>query len=205
MTGAVILAAGKSSRMGQSKPLLRLQERTLLEWVMGSYNLVGIHENIVVVPSGHEDIITEVERLGGTPIVNPDPDSEMFASVQLGIRGLSQGCRSVFLQPVDIPLIGARVLRSLQAALAECQAWSVAPGCKGRKGHPLLLNSKAMDEVRKAKQNLTLRDIIKAFPMETHVVPTTWQGVLVDCDYPDDLDDLNKLVVEISKGAPYHE
>jgi CTP:molybdopterin cytidylyltransferase MocA len=62
MTAAIILAAGKSQRLGQNKLLLRLNRGTLLDNVLNAIAAADIQEKVVVVGHNAEEIIKVVSR-----------------------------------------------------------------------------------------------------------------------------------------------
>lgn len=63
---AIILAAGKGTRMGPGPPkvLARLCGRPMIEWVINAVSRAGIGRILVVVGHGKEEVVTVLEGLG---------------------------------------------------------------------------------------------------------------------------------------------
>lgn len=158
---AVILAAGAGTRMGGvAKALLEGRgKRTFLTSILEAAREVGLHEAIVVVGPPYGEVVAAHARVLGARVVeNPHPERGMASSVALGFASLigipregSAAARPVdasegpmfgdadaaWLWPVDHPIIDARTLRSLVAALATHDA--ARPVYESRRGHPPLI------------------------------------------------------------------
>ena len=83
---AILLAAGQSKRMGAFKPLLPFGDRTVIESCIDYLRRGGV-QTIVVVVGPHAEAIRD--KLKDLPIqfaINPDPESEMGASIACGVR-----------------------------------------------------------------------------------------------------------------------
>src|SRR5947209_16030515 len=90
--GVVILAAGRSSRMGQPKLLLPWGKTSILGHLIGQWTLLGAKQIAVVRSSDDEALNAELNRLNfpeRSRIVNPLPERGMFSSIQCaaGWRG----------------------------------------------------------------------------------------------------------------------
>ncbi|HEY7786021.1 MAG TPA: NTP transferase domain-containing protein, partial [Pyrinomonadaceae bacterium] len=85
---AILLAAGRSSRMPAFKPLLPFGDKTVISTVVDNVREAGVDQIVVVV--GHEaDRVKEHLRDRNVVFsVNDDPDSEMSASIACGVKAL---------------------------------------------------------------------------------------------------------------------
>ena len=86
---ALILAAGYSSRMGRSKPLLPFGGQTALARVIGSFRQAGIDRIAVVTGHQAEQLEPLLRELGVGAIANPNYERGMYSSVQAGIASLA--------------------------------------------------------------------------------------------------------------------
>src|SRR2546423_11940660 len=109
---AIVLAAGRSRRMGEFKPLLPFGDQTVLETCIGNLRAAGVQEIIVVVGHRAEDVR---RKLKSTVLLatNPNPDSEMTASIKLGVQHVSSATSAVLITPVDHPAVAADVIQKL--------------------------------------------------------------------------------------------
>lgn len=88
MTEAVVLAAGRSSRMGKTKALLEIGGVAALERVAASLRAAGVERMVVVTGHEREVLLPTLERLSLQHVDNPDYDTGMFSSVQVGVAWL---------------------------------------------------------------------------------------------------------------------
>src|ERR687894_245346 len=92
---AILLAAGQSRRMGAFKPLLPFGNKTVVECCI-DYLREGGTRNIVVVLGHRADEIRGLIR-NVTIAINPDPNSEMGASIAAGIQALPETTKAVLI------------------------------------------------------------------------------------------------------------
>lgn len=143
-TGAVIAAAGTSSRMGSFKPLLKLGEMTFVERILASFRQASVSPVVLVTGHRAEDLKKHVAGAGTICVHNPDyAATEMIDSVRLGLRYLEGRCRRILVTPVDTPLFRADTVRKLM----ETPGRIVCPVWHGRRGHPILLDSSVLPEL----------------------------------------------------------
>jgi molybdenum cofactor cytidylyltransferase len=153
---AILLAAGQSRRMGAFKPLLPFGDKTVVECCIDYLHEGGI-ENIVVV-LGHRADEIRVENV--TIAINPDPTSEMGASIAAGIRVLSGDVKCVLIALVDHPAVPATVVLNL------IEEWKrgeriVIPTWQNRGGHPVLVDLSFKNELLNLDGAGGLRELIK--------------------------------------------
>ena len=122
--GAVILAAGMSSRMGANKLLLPWRDGLpIVAHVAAKFPRAGISP--VVVVTGRDAALVEaaLAAFDLRCVHNPRyATGEMLSSLQVGLRALPGGLAGAFVQPAHEP------------------GWSLAPSYAGRRGHPVLLD-----------------------------------------------------------------
>ncbi len=135
--GGLVLAAGRSSRMGHPKPELQLDGRSFLEHCIEVLRAGGCDPVVAVVagapPTG----------AGLRPDVlwaqNPDPGSEPIDSIRIGLAAIPPDCAAVAVLPVDAPAVGAETVRRLlQAFRGAPDSPVVRPVHQGVPGHPTL-------------------------------------------------------------------
>lgn len=138
--GAIILAAGLSSRMVENKLLLPWSDgQPIIRRVVDAYIEAEIDSLVVV--TGRDAAAVEA-CLAGLPLAfahNSDyVAGEMLSSVKAGLGALSGGLAGAFIQPGDMPCISAGVIGLLAAAHVAGE--TVAPVYRGQRGHPVLLD-----------------------------------------------------------------
>jgi len=145
---AIILAAGRSQRMGAFKPLLPFGAKTVIEACLENLRCGGVEIVVVVVGQGPraEELKAHLQNANVSFAVNPDPESEMSASIACGIRALPKATRAVIINPVDHAAVPGEVVNLLIGAWKK-DARLVKPTWNERGGHPVLIDLEFRDEL----------------------------------------------------------
>jgi len=112
--GAVLLAAGSGSRMGQRpKSLLELGGVPLIRRQLIALSGAGMDEVVVVLGHYAERIEEAVKEFPVTLVRNPDPDAGQVSSLRLGLQALSPKTDAVLVALADQPLINSQDINDL--------------------------------------------------------------------------------------------
>ena len=190
---AILLAAGQSSRMGAFKPLLPFGNKTVIECCIDYLREGGV-ETIVVVIGHRADEIRE--RLTGQQVifaVNPDPNSEMGASIAAGIRELPESCQVALIALSDHPGVPAAVVSTLLEAWQK-GARLVIPTWQNRGGHPALVDLSLRSELLDLSSRGGLRALFEAYKNEVLRLPVDSPFIARDMDTWDDYRALHEEV-----------
>jgi molybdenum cofactor cytidylyltransferase len=138
----VVLAAGRSSRMGTAKGLVQVRGRPWLELQLEAAHVAGLPRAIVVLNRDSEPLYrATLDSLKHAEVViNEDPDRGPFSSLLCGLGAVaarSPGAPA-FVLPVDVPAARPEVWSALAAAMTDGIDAAV-PTLSGRGGHPVLL------------------------------------------------------------------
>ena len=190
MIPAVILAAGRSSRMGRSKALLPHADgkTTFVAHAVRECRAAGLPVILVVGRDDDAALRAEVVELRAEFVSNPDPDRGQLSSLVAGLEVADDTYRAdaIVVLPVDVPLITAAGIRSLCAQARAGDALILRSASGGRHGHPVLFAREVFDELRQADPELGARAVVRADPSRVVDVEVGEPGVLVDVDTPDD-------------------
>ncbi|MFH1033953.1 MAG: nucleotidyltransferase family protein [Pseudomonadota bacterium] len=188
--GAIILAAGLSSRMGRFKPLLPLGGATVLERVVDLYRQAGVPEVRVVLGHRAQELSPLLRHGGARAVLNPDYREGMFSSVRAGVAGLGLEVAAFFIHPVDIPLVSPGTIAAL------CQAWErggrqvIYPCFQGRRGHPPLLCASLAGPIAAWPGEGGLKALLRQYQDQALEVPVADEFILRDMDHPADYERL---------------
>lgn len=158
---AIILAAGRSSRMGASKPLLPLGSGTVVERVVKSVSSADVDDMIVVTGHDPESLAALLGSLPVRQIHNAGYEAGMFSSIRAGVAALDSDVKAFFILPVDYPLIRAEVLGRLLAAFVPQGPAVLHPTCLGRRGHPPLISGRYREALLRADRRDNLRSFLQ--------------------------------------------
>lgn len=161
-SGAVILAAGASQRMGTPKALLPWGGSTLLEHAIAQARAAGVNHVVVVLGPATQHLEHDA-RLADLITVryNPEPESGRSASIRIGTEALPDVVEALVIQSVDQPC-DADVLVRLFAGLGSAAADITVPTYAGRRGHPVCLSGRLLAELRHVtEEDEGLRSIVR--------------------------------------------
>jgi len=180
MIGAIVLAAGSSSRMGRAKAHLPAgpSGRSFVDTVTETLAGAGVSEVRVVVSPG----LTRPPRQA---VVNPDPSAGMLSSVQCGLRAFRETPDAVFVWPVDHPLVERDTVVAMVAAFQRAGAPVIVPTHGGRRGHPVLFASRIFSELLAADPSVGARSVVHAHDDRLELAVAD-PGVVADIDTPED-------------------
>ena len=182
---AILLAAGQSRRMGAFKPLLHFGEKTVIEACVDYLHEGGIQNIIVVVGNRAEEIREQLESSSVSFVVNPDPASEMSASIACGVVQLPAAARALVIALVDQPAIPANVIATLASEWEE-GAHLVVPTFAGRGGHPVLIDLHLREELMNLDPARGLKTLFESHRDEVRRVSVASPYIARDMDTWDD-------------------
>ncbi|MBI5368519.1 MAG: nucleotidyltransferase family protein [Planctomycetes bacterium] len=182
---ALLLAAGRSRRMGRDKLALDYGGRPMLARTLAAY-LEARELAEVVMVVGPES--------AGPPapprcrrVVNPDPERGMRASLRLALAAADPRAAAWLVGLGDMPEISPGLVDALVAAWRRAPGRILVPAFRGRRGHPVLLRADLRDELLALAGDVGARSILAAHPDDVAVFPTDDPAVLFDVDVPADL------------------
>jgi molybdenum cofactor cytidylyltransferase len=186
---AVILAAGRSTRMGGPNKLLaelagKPLVRTVTEQALAS-NASG-----VIVVTGHQ--AGEVEKaLAGLKVKfvrNPDFAAGLASSVKTGIAAVPANADGAVVCLGDMPLIDSRLIDRLIEAFAPDRGELIAvPVSDGRRGNPVLWSRRFFTELMALDGDIGARHLIARHAEAVAEVPVEGHGAFLDIDTPEAL------------------
>jgi molybdenum cofactor cytidylyltransferase len=186
MIEAIILAAGRSSRMGSLKLLLPFKGTTVIEHLINTILSSGVGSVSLVIGGVHEGVLRAA--LVGSKVrfqVNPDPDLGMLSSVRVGLLGLNEKDRGAMVFVGDQPELEASELRLLAASFRRTNQITI-PINGGKRGHPIVIPRRFFPSVMSEFDDVGLRGLLMKHPEEITEVPVDRDAVLRDVDTPAD-------------------
>lgn len=181
--GAVILAAGYSSRMGAFKPGLHIGDETVISRLVGSFRSAGISDIVVVSGHNRQELLSLINGLEVTESYNEKYPEGMFTSIQAGVQKTDKALRGFFLIPVDCPLLEAETIDLLVSNIRDDSSF-VVPCYRGKKGHPLYIPVKYRDEILSHDGTNGLKGVTDKYDDLMIRVETGRESTVLDMDTP---------------------
>jgi molybdenum cofactor cytidylyltransferase len=197
---AIILAAGKSTRMGEAKQLLRLGESTVLGQTIENVRRSALDEIVLVLGASAEAIRRRLPAslLQGLKIVvNPVYEQGMASSLRAGLSALDPQIDAALIVLADQPFVRPETLDQLGRKHRSTQAQIVIPSYKGRRGNPVLLDRSVFAEVMALQGDIGCRAIFGSHTERTVKLEVEDEGILLDIDNQGDYQRLRA-------GSPPH-
>lgn len=197
--GAVILAAGASSRMGRPKQTLRFQGESLLRRAALAALGAGCRPIVVVTGANAELSKRELDGLDARDVLNPRWETGMASSIRAGVEDLLRAdpevAAAVFLL-CDQPHVTAGVLSGLVAAHHATGQPVIASTYGGGFGVPALFSGALFAELIRLEGLSGAKEVIQRHAAEACFLP--FPGGEVDVDTPDDF---SRLMAEGAAGS----
>ena len=180
---AVLLAAGRSRRMGAFKLLLPFGGRTVIEACLENLRAGGVERVVVVVGHRGDGIVERLTHHDGVSFaVNREAESEMNVSIARGVEQLPVDTEALFVALADHPAVGPEVMRLLIEERGRTGARLLIPEYGGRGGHPVLVDHSFREELLDLDPQRGLRALFDAHREEVLRVPVASPYVARDMD-----------------------
>jgi molybdenum cofactor cytidylyltransferase len=179
--------------MSAFKPLLPFGNKTVIECCIDYLQQGGVETIVVVLGHRAEELRQTLRNLPVTFALNPDPDSEMGASIAAGVHELPPSARATLIALSDHPAVPASVVSTL------IETWKngarlVVPTWQNRGGHPVLVDLSFKQELLNLSSTGGLKSFLAADPEDLQRVPVDSPFIARDMDTWDDYQALHKEV-----------
>jgi CTP:molybdopterin cytidylyltransferase MocA len=183
--GAVVLAAGSSTRMpGAQKVLLDFDGRPMVKAVIEAASDGGCHQTVVVYSS---DEVKAAIGADAEVVHNPRAHTGMASSLQVGLQALRPEMQAALVMLGDQPMVGSRTVSALLRAWrreGSRPAVAVSRGEAGKWTPPVVLSRELWDELMALEGDAGARQVLDRRPELVDIVPAF--DSLDDIDTPED-------------------
>ena len=183
---AIVLAAGRATRMGGPNKLLAELNGKALVRIVVEQALASKVSSVTVV-TGHQarDVEAALRGLNVTFVHNPDFADGLATSVKTGIATLPATASGALVCLGDMPLINTNLLDRLIDAFAPDRGALIAvPVNEGRRGNPVLWSRRFFQELMALDGDIGARHLIVKHAEAVAEVPVEGQGAFLDIDTP---------------------
>lgn len=185
---ALVLAAGRSTRMGRPKQFLRIGDQTIIEKIVRELLRCPLHEILVVTGHLSSELETHLAPLSVRTVFNPHfRETEMLGSIQVGLRALENSSKAALIVLGDQPSISDDTVKDLIRAYERSECTIAVPSHRGRRGHPVLIDRTHWSSILDLGHGESLRDFMAGAAREAiHHLEVDTPHILRDIDTPTD-------------------
>lgn len=192
----VVLAAGRSTRMGANKLLLRLGAETVLRRAVRTAVEAGLDPLLVVL--GH-DLEQNRAELGGLPctwVPNPWFAQGSYTSLRAGFRSVPDSSAAAIVILADMPLVTSSMLRRLVDQHRRLSARLVVTDYEGVEAPPVLYDRSLYTELRAIEDPLGGKSLLSRHAVEAVRVGAP-RRALADLDVPADVASVEAILASL--------
>ena len=192
MISAIILAAGRSTRMGTPKMLLPWKETTVIEHIISVFDDAGIDDILVITGGAHEqmeDVLRQCKKRHPVRSVYNEEyqTGEMLSSIQCGLKNMGNDTVEAALIGLgDQPQVLASSVRLLKESFLHSESLLIVPSYKMRRGHPWLVARPLWTELLLMDHTQTPRDFLNTHSGDVLYLNLETPSILADLDTPED-------------------
>lgn len=202
--GVLVLAAGRSSRMGGVNKLLAHVDGIPMVARAANAALASRAAHVCVI-TGHEAPRVQAALAGCAArfVHNPDYAAGMSTSLRAGLRALPDGLDAVIVMLADMPWISARHLDALIDAFDPAAPRIVAPHHRGRRGNPVLWPKAHFEEMAAVGGDQGARELLTRHASGIVQIEAD-EAIFADLDTPEALEQASRGAAARQAGPPQH-
>lgn len=182
----IVLAAGRSTRMGRPKALIRVRGESFVERAVRVLQEGGCRGVIVVVSDAAGEVADLAEMAGARTVVNEE-GGEPIDSIRLAIDTLPDDVDWAMILPVDHPLVEPRTVMLLIEAARTRGSPIVRPVHGGVPGHPGLFARRTFDDFSRPGLEKGAHSVVESYGDAVLDLPVDDPGVTADLNTPEEL------------------
>ncbi|WP_319518454.1 molybdopterin-binding/glycosyltransferase family 2 protein [uncultured Martelella sp.] len=184
--GAIILAAGQSSRMGCNKLLLELDKRPLVRHVAEAVAGAKFHQVVAVVGHEGDKVRDALSGLNLDVVENEDYRDGLSTSLRRGIAALGDDIDAVMVCLGDMPDVDVELFRRLSGAFDPDEGRAiVVPVRAGKRGNPVLWGRQFFADLASLGGDVGARHLIGHHAEWVAEVTVKDDGIFTDLDTPE--------------------
>jgi molybdenum cofactor cytidylyltransferase len=185
----ILLAAGRSSRMGaRNKLLAEITGKPMVRHAAEALAASKVFQTVVVTGHERERVEEALEGVAGDRVHNPHFAAGLATSLVAGLETIAGDADGVVVALGDMPLVGARDIDRLIAAFNPAEQRSICvPVSGGRRGNPVLWGRQHFAALQALSGDQGAKALFDQYADEIVEVAFEGENVLADFDTPESL------------------
>lgn len=182
----VVLAAGKSTRMGTQKLLLPYENTSIIKSIVSKAINSNAYQTIVVTGSHKNELMEELQDFPIDFIENTLYERGMFSSVQKGIAMVDDTHEGMLILLGDQPMVSTAIINRLITSFQKTNKGILIPTFDNKRGHPVLISRKYQQQINTLNPAIGLRELIMTNQEDVLEIEVKSNEILLDIDTPQD-------------------
>lgn len=174
MTGALIIATGKTDHQSAFAPERKIGRISALERMVLLLQMTGIRR--IAVVGDERECPKKLVPSMNLVFLTASSEGEMLDSIQQGVCYLQDQCTEILVAHGNVPMFSEKTVRMLLDAEGEV----CIPSCHGRCGHPILLRKSCFSRLLAYQGEKGLRGAVEASGIRPNIIETEDKGILSD-------------------------
>lgn len=199
--GAVVVAAGLSTRMNGFKPMLKLSGTTIIKKTVDTLQQAGASPVVVVTGYRGELLERHLAHMGVICLKNElFRETQMLDSVKIGLRRIQGECDRVLFTPGDVPLFSLETVQ----AVVDGTGPIVVPTFQEQWGHPIAFGAEMIPLILDYTGRGGLRGALESSGKPITHVPVNDRGIMMDADTREEYESLLQYERELRNMEDLH-
>jgi molybdenum cofactor cytidylyltransferase len=186
---AIVLAAGKSSRMAPANKLfVQIDGRSLIEHAVAAATGSQAATTVVVLGNEADRVRAILAGRAATLVDNPDYASGLASSLRAGLAAVPADCEGAVVLLADMPGVTSAHVDRLIAAFSPLEGRAICVAARnGKRGNPVLWAQRFFAEMAALEGDQGARGLVRRHEESVCEVDMPDDGVLTDLDTPEAL------------------
>jgi len=177
---AILLAAGKSERMGENKLLLPFGKRLIIQRTLDNLIASRAQTVIVVLGSRAAEINEVIGQRNVTTVFNPNYAYGMNTSLAAGIKTVENHVKFILVALGDQPLVTTQTYDTLIATAMCTDKGILVPTYAGKRGNPIVLSIGYRTALLGLSGDIGGRELLRAYSGDVLEVPVEDKGIIIN-------------------------
>ncbi len=186
LVSAVLLAAGKSERMGQNKLLMPFEGGTIIERTLDNLLASRVGEVVIVLGARAQEIGAVVGKRSVKQVLNPNYAQGMSTSLKTGAQMISKKAKFIMVVLGDQPFVTWDTYNQLIEAALETDKGIIIPVYRQQRGNPIIVKADYIPEVVRFTGDVGGRELLVQYPNDVLEVVVFDEGIIINVNTRDE-------------------